>query len=143
MILQITLGCLLMIATTFIHAAGMVGAMRLLRGLQAERWAHYSDWTRPAAVSLLVVVMFLASLVEATLWAAMFCILGAIEDPGDALYFSIVTFTTLGYGDIVLDNHWRLLASFEAANGIIMFGWTTAVLAATVQALYLNKGATQ
>ena len=44
-----------------------------------------------------------------------------------------VTFTTLGYGDIVLPDRWRLLSSFEAANGIIMFGWTTAVVMYVVQ----------
>ena len=42
-------------------------------------------------------------------------------------------FTTLGYGDVVLSDRWRLLSSLEAANGIIMFGWTTAVVMAVVQ----------
>lgn len=49
------------------------------------------------------------------------------------MYFSMVTFTTLGYGDITLGGDWRLLASFEAANGIIMFGWTTALIVAYLQ----------
>ena len=51
----------------------------------------------------------------------------------EATYFSFVTFTTLGYGDVVLSDRWRLLSSLEAANGIIMFGWTTAVVMAVVQ----------
>jgi hypothetical protein len=51
----------------------------------------------------------------------------------------MVTFTTLGYGDIVLDERWRLLASFEAATGIIMFGWTTAIVLAAVQSTYFGK----
>ena len=46
----------------------------------------------------------------------------------EALYFSTVTYTTLGYGDVILDERWRLLGSFEAANGIVMFGWTTALI---------------
>ena len=47
----------------------------------------------------------------------------------------------LGYGEIVLDERWRLLASFEAANGIIMFGWTTAVVVAVVHRVYfVDKG---
>jgi voltage-gated potassium channel Kch len=50
-----------------------------------------------------------------------------------ALYFSIVTYTTLGYGDIVLDENWRLLSSFQAANGIIIFGWTTAVIIVAIR----------
>jgi hypothetical protein len=51
----------------------------------------------------------------------------------------MVTFTTLGYGDVLLDDRWRLLASFEAANGIIMFGWTTAIVMAVVHRIYIAE----
>lgn len=51
----------------------------------------------------------------------------------------MVTFTTLGYGDIVLGQSWRLLASFHAATGIIMFGWTTAILMTVVQHSYFGR----
>jgi voltage-gated potassium channel Kch len=57
-----------------------------------------------------------------------------------ALYFSMVTFTTLGYGDVVLDERWRLMAAFEAANGIIIFGLTTAAVVAVVQRVYFGDG---
>jgi Ion channel len=46
------------------------------------------------------------------------------------------TFTTLGYGDITLDKDWRLLSSFEAANGLLMFGWSTALVFTAVQWIY-------
>ncbi|MGI9570612.1 MAG: potassium channel family protein, partial [Desulfobulbia bacterium] len=68
------------------------------------------------------------TLVEAGIWAITFTKLEALPDFLTAFYFSTVTYTTLGYGDIVLDDKWRLLASFEAANGVIMFGWTTALV---------------
>jgi len=56
----------------------------------------------------------------------------------------MVTFTTLGYGDILLDEQWRLLASFEAANGILMFGWSTAIVMAVVHRIYIaEKGKEQ
>jgi voltage-gated potassium channel Kch len=79
--------------------------------------------------------MFLVSLLDAVLWAHAYLGVGAIEQLEEALYFSMVTFTTLGYGDVTLPPDWRLLASFEAANGIIMFGWTTALVAAVIQRL--------
>jgi len=63
----------------------------------------------------------------------------AIEQLETALYFSMVTFTTLGYGDVTMSPDWRLLASFEAANGIIMFGWTTALIAAVIQRLATDR----
>ena len=61
-----------------------------------------------------------------------------MPDLEKTLYFSMVTFTTLGYGEIVLGEQWRLLASFEAANGIIIFGWTTAIVVAAVQRVYAS-----
>ena len=45
-----------------------------------------------------------------------------------ALYFSTTSFTTIGYGDVVLDRQWRLLGAIEGANGLLLFGWSTAFL---------------
>ena len=90
-------------------------------------------------VSGIVLMMFLISLVEVFIWACAYLVLNAIEGMEQAVYFSMVTFTTLGYGDVLLDERWRLLASFEAANGIIMFGWTTAIVIAAVQRLYFSE----
>ena len=53
----------------------------------------------------------------------------------DAIYFSIVTFTTLGYGDITISGGWRLLSGIEAMSGILLFGWSAALLFALVQQL--------
>jgi len=83
--------------------------------------------------------MFLVSVLEVLAWAATYLALNAIQGFEQALYFSTVTFTTLGYGDILLDERWRLLASFEATNGIIMFGWTTAIVVAAVQRIYRKE----
>jgi len=94
-----------------------------------------STLQRALFVAGLVVCMFLVSLLDAVLWAHAYLGVGAIEQLEEALYFSMVTFTTLGYGDVTLPPDWRLLASFEAANGIIMFGWTTALVAAVIQRL--------
>jgi hypothetical protein len=66
-------------------------------------------------------------------------LVGALQNFEPALYFSMVTFTTLGYGDVLLDDRWRLMASFEAANGIIIFGLSTAVVVAAVQRVYFGQ----
>ena len=54
--------------------------------------------------------------------------LAALGDFEAALYFSTASFTTLGYGDVVLDHRWRLLGAIEGANGLLLFGWSTAFL---------------
>jgi hypothetical protein len=138
-LLNFALGCVLMIVTTIVHAAGMGIGLQMLRVTHAERWASKSRATRLATISCLVLIMFLASMVEAGIWAGTYMAVGAISGLEPALYFSTVTYTTLGYGDLVLHDQWRLLGSIEAANGIIMFGWTTALIFAAVQRVYFAK----
>ena len=138
MLINIGIGSVMMIVTTAIHATGMAITMRLL-----ERRMRHNIRRTPLnylyLVGVSVWLMFLASLLEVAAWAETYLLLGAIEGAERALYFSTVTFTTLGYGDVLLDERWRLLGSFEAANGIIMFGWTTAVVVAVVQRVYSTK----
>jgi len=98
-------------------------------------WDKTSQVQRPFLVGALVVGLFLVSVLDAVMWAHVYLRVGAIEQLETALYFSMVTFTTLGYGDVTLPDDWRLLASFEAANGIMMFGWSTALVAAFIQRL--------
>ena len=139
MLLNIIIAAILIVATTVIHAGGMILAMRLMhsrdRHLERLRQMHIYR------VCGIVLLMFNVSLLEVLLWAATYHLLNALEGFEPAFYFSMVTFTTLGYGEIVLEEQWRLLASFEAANGIIMFGWTTAIILAAVQRIYFNKEA--
>ena len=128
---------LMMLVTALIHAAFMVITIRRLEA--HERHPHGKETLhRLVMVGFCVLVMFAASLAEVSAYAVAYLALGAISGVEPALYFSAVTFTTLGYGDVVLDQRWRLLASFEAANGIIMFGWTTAIVVAAVRRVYVS-----
>ena len=90
-------------------------------------------------VSGVVLLLFIALLLEVVVWALTYISLNAVQGLKKAVYFFMVTLTTLGYGEIVLDEQWRLLASFEAANGILMFGWSTAILIATVTRVYFGE----
>ena len=83
---------------------------------------------RIGVILFVVLGIFAIHTVEIWLYAAAFWGLGAIGDFESALYFSTATFTTLGYGDIVLDGKWRLFGAIEAGNGLILFGWSTAFL---------------
>ena len=127
---QVLFGCVLVVATTVTHGAGTVVAMFGLTRVHRLNRTHLG---RGFIISVLVLAMLLISLGEAVLWAYVYVALDAVPEFEAALYFSMVTFTTLGYGDITLDPAWRVLASFEAANGIVIFGWTTALIVAYVQ----------
>ena len=138
MLMNILIAAIIIIATVVIHAQAMMLAVRLIRkeegGLREKlRQRHL------CRVSGIVLLMFLASLIEVLVWAVVYLWLNAIEGVEQVFYFSMVTFTTLGYGDVVLQERWRLLASFQAANGIILFGWTTAIVMAVVHWVYFQK----
>ncbi|WP_158310448.1 potassium channel family protein [Azospirillum baldaniorum] len=70
---------------------------------------------------------------EAALWAAVYIGLGILTDWDTAVYFSIVTMTTVGYGDVILTGEWRVLAAFQAMNGMLLSGLSTAFLFAILQ----------
>ena len=83
--------------------------------------------------SILMIVLMLGNILQVTFWALLYSVLGAFQDFETAMYFSGVTFTSLGYGDVVLDDRMRLLGPLQAANGLMMFGITTALFIAAVQ----------
>ena len=88
----------------------------------------------------LIGVMFLAlfggHLLQFAIWASLFLWLGEFSDFASAFYHSIVNFTSLGYGDIVMSDKWRLLGPIEAANGILMFGLTISAFTAVMIRLF-------
>jgi len=77
---------------------------------------------------------------HALVWAACYYVIPetSIEfsDFSETVYFSLVTFTTLGYGDISLSSDWRLLSGLEAINGIMLIGWSTAIMYSLIQNIY-------
>ena len=88
------------------------------------------------ALSLTVLSLFFLHTVEIWCWAAPYMWAGEFSSLERALYFSTVTFTTLGYGDITLSRSWQLLSGFEAANGIILVGVSTAFIFAILRGLH-------
>jgi len=138
MLVQIALGAGMIVITTIIQGVFMMFGVERLR----EHVNHHpTRWLLPSTLKLSVFVMwlFLATVLEVWAWALLYIILGAISSFEEAVYFSTVTFTTLGFGDITLGKEWRLLSSFEAANGLLMFGWSTALVFAAVQWVYAGR----
>jgi len=105
-----------------------------------RRYARYRKrWEGREAlwmeIVLLMVVMMLTltcNFVQIGIWAALFMALGEFKNFTTALYHSGVNFATLGYGDIVMSERWRILGPIEAAHGILMFGMSTSLMTAAV-----------
>jgi hypothetical protein len=125
--------------TVAIHALGTTSwAYFLLGRRSASRWSP-NWWLSFRVVSSTVVVLLVLHIVEVAAWAVTYLALPGVrelETFEEAAYFSIVTFTTVGYGDITLSGSWRLLSGIEAMNGILLFGWSTALLMTIVHRLW-------
>ena len=84
----------------------------------------------------LVSTLLLLHLAEAVVWALFFVLVGGLPDFESAAYFSLTSYTTVGYGDVVLPAPWRLLGPLEAAAGVLMLGWSTGILVAVIGIIY-------
>lgn len=84
-------------------------------------------------LGLVMLLMMLGYFVQIALWASLFMLLGEFDEFATSIYYSGVTFATLGYGDIVLSERWRLLGALEAGNGVLMLGISTGVMTAAVK----------
>jgi len=75
-----------------------------------------------------VSVLMVAHASEVIVWSLAYAIVNAAPDNADLVYFAFVNYTTLGYGDITPLASWRLLGPMTAMNGVLLFGWSTAVI---------------
>jgi hypothetical protein len=128
MIELLFLSTLMVTLTVVVHFAGLMGLLWILRS-QAQALHAHRSWARQAAAIVFVVLgLMLMLTIEVWLYAVAFLLVGAQHDLETAIYFSTSSFTTLGYGDVVLDRRWRLMGAIEGANGLLLFGWSTAFL---------------
>lgn len=88
------------------------------------------------------VALVLLHIVEVLIWAAAYRLLPQIQSLAtfeEAVYFSAVAFATIGFGDVVIDGHWRMLGAIQGMVGVLLFGWSTALLFAVVQRLWRQE----
>jgi hypothetical protein len=78
-------------------------------------------------------------LLEASAWAVLYWLSGGLPDAETAFYFSLTSYTTVGYGDVILPTQQRLLGPFEAATGILMFGWSTGVMVSAITRIHADQ----
>lgn len=121
----------LVAVTCAIHLFGIGGLMLLLR--RGHRHADEAEMVRQGVtIGAAATGLFLLHAIEIWLYAAFYVVVRALPGLEDALYFSTASYTTVGYGDVVLNSEWRVVGAIESANGIILLGWSTAFFVAIV-----------
>lgn len=128
MYIQLAIGTLMIVATIVIHVFFTSTAMLGLR--KADAWLLRPSFLIRTISALISVTLWLVLGITIIIWcwAALFIKLSLFDTLESAVYFAIVTFTTLGYGDVTADSEWRILASFAAIDGLVIFGLSTAFL---------------
>ncbi|WP_251363673.1 ion channel [Epibacterium ulvae] len=135
---QIFHGSGLLVVSALIHVVILAGSIRFTvfvgeRLDGTRRWLHDN-----AILAVGVLCMVLAHAFEIWIWALAFIWTGAIEGLETAFYFALVTYTTLGYGDITLEPGVRIFATFAAITGLLCFGISTAFLLGVIVRLFPN-----
>jgi Ion channel len=133
MLSRLPIALSLMAVCVAIHAAGVTWALGRLRGQGRQVSGFWSGTRLFVFVATWIVLLHLA---EIATWGLFYLWRGAMPDLASALYFSAVTYTTTGYGDLVLAPGWRILGGVEALTGILMCGWSTGFFFAVVNRLY-------
>ena len=127
MLRQIIYGAVVSLTNIAVHAAAMALVISAARATEA-RWPSASASRLIAVMMATVAVLMVAHTCEVAIWSVAYAFVDATPEPADRMYFAFVNFTTLGYGDITPVPRWRLLGPMTAMNGVILFGWSTAVL---------------
>jgi hypothetical protein len=124
---QLLVGSGVSICNIVIHALVMTALVRVLQTVGERKALHPA--VRLASVMVATVSVLMAAHVsEVFVWALAYAIVSAAPADTDLVYFAFVNYTTLGYGDVTPVARWRLLGPMTAMNGVLLFGWSTAVI---------------
>lgn len=135
---QMAVGMLMIAVCVIIHGIGLFGLQRALHTkAMGERIDKLSPLSIRGALFTLMIMFALIGLhfLEIWLFAFLYDLVGAMRDFPDALYFSTITYATLGYSDTGMHEHWRMVAALEGIMGVILLGWSTAFLLRIMQRL--------
>ncbi|MBR0750853.1 two pore domain potassium channel family protein [Bradyrhizobium jicamae] len=132
MLLQLLVGSSVSAINIAIHSLWTVAVIGLVRGI-ALGTAGRPGLQLSGVMVATALVLMLAHMLEIVVWSLAYWVLGAAPPGSDLLYFAFVNYTTLGYGDVTPVKAWSLTGPMAAMNGILMFGWSTAVLFEVLQ----------
>lgn len=137
MLAKLPIALLLMASCVIVHALGMVTSLRWLNHRVARRGLSFwsTSWILIGTASWFI----LLHLMEIAFWALLYTSTASMPDLQSALYFSAVTYTTTGYGDLLLPREWHLVGAVEALTGILMCGWSAAFFFAIVSRIHQTK----
>ncbi|MEP7350777.1 MAG: ion channel [Sphingorhabdus sp.] len=136
MLIQLTLATAMVVISVLIHGAGITALARGLR-IETNDNSEHHHFSLKRAVVILVIVLALFTLhgIEIWLYAAVYLVIGAVQSLEGAVYFSTITYASIGFGDTEMARPWRLVGAIEGINGVILLGWSTAFFVTVIARL--------
>ena len=122
--------------TVVLHGQGMSLVALYLRRFGRHISHNSRASLRTVVLIVIVTIMLLAHFIEVSAWAVFYYLTGMLQDFRSAMSYSVNAYTTLGASNIDLPGRWKGLGGFEAMTAMLMFGWSTAVMAAVVQKIH-------
>ncbi len=139
MLRQFLVGAATSVCNSAIHALVMVAVIKAIRF--ADKWATTRGSLRLIAVMIAtVIVLMMAHLAEVIVWSLIYAIVSAAPAGTDLIYFAFVNYTTLGYGDVTPVKRWYFAGPMTAMNGVLLFGWSTAVIFEVLRVTLTTSG---
>jgi len=127
MLRQFLVGGVICIANITIHALVMTTVVRIAQAASKRKRSRSSLFLIAVMIPTVSVLM-MTHAIEVMVWSLAYSIVDAAPPGANLVYFAFVNYATLGYGDIVPVERWRLLGPITAMNGALLFGWSTAVI---------------
>jgi ion channel len=127
MLRQFGLGIAISVCNIAIHAMLMIAVIQVARSVSESAKSRQS-LRLTAVMSATASVLMAAHFAEVLVWSFAYSFIGIAPPGSDLIYFAFVNYTTLGYGDVIPLQHWHLVGPMTAMNGVLLFGWSTAVI---------------
>jgi hypothetical protein len=138
MLRQFLAGTAVSVCNIAIHAMVMVAVIRVAY-IAGESATSRQSLRLIAVMIATVLVLMAAHLAEVLVWSFAYAIVSAAPPGTDLTYFAFVNYTTLGYGDVTPVERWHLLGPMTAMNGVLLFGWSTAVIFAVLRSTMMTS----
>jgi hypothetical protein len=138
MLNQFLAGGVVSICNIIIHALVMTAVVRVSQAISTKYTLHPSLFLISIMIATVSVLMA-AHTSEVMVWSLAYLILDAAPPGSKLVYFAFVNYTTLGYGDVIPVEDWRLLGPMTAMNGVLLFGWSTAVIFEVLRKVMLHS----
>jgi ion channel len=139
MIAPLLVGTVALLVSLLFYGVATALVVQAVVALIRDGYAGLGFWKHVLVMTIVTLITTAMHLAQIALWAVIFLVCGEFPTFEKAFYVSAQSYTTLGYGDVILSQPWRLLGPLESINGLLLFGLSTALLFAVMSHLITNR----